>query len=68
LPPLKRLGIPDKFAEHYGSQAKLMEDFRFDAKGIDASGPQGFWRSCVGEQRSQFLARRGARAGRCLRA
>jgi transketolase len=37
LPPLKRLGIPDKFAEHYGSQAKLMEDFRFDAKGIDAA-------------------------------
>lgn len=37
LPPVKRLGIPDKFAEHYGSQAKLMEDFRFDAKGIDAA-------------------------------
>ena len=37
LPPVKRLGIPDKFAEHYGSQAKLMEDFRFDAKGIDAT-------------------------------
>ena len=37
LPPLKRLGIPDKFAEHYGSQAKLMEEFRFDAKGIDAT-------------------------------
>ncbi|MBI2739923.1 MAG: transketolase [Rhodospirillales bacterium] len=37
LPPLKRLGIPDKFADHYGSQAKLMEDFRFDAKGIDAT-------------------------------
>jgi len=37
LPPLKRLGIPDRFAEHYGSQAKLMENFRFDAKGIDAT-------------------------------
>jgi transketolase len=37
LPPLKRLGIPDKFADHYGSQAKLMEEFRFDAKGIDAT-------------------------------
>ena len=37
LPPVKRLGIPDKFAEHYGSQAKLMEDFKFDAKGIDAT-------------------------------
>ena len=35
LPPVKRLGIPDKFADHYGSQAKLMEEFRFDAKGID---------------------------------
>jgi transketolase len=37
LPPVKRLGIPDKFAEHYGSQAKLMESFGFDAKGIDAA-------------------------------
>ena len=37
LPPVKRLGIPDKFAEHYGSQAKLMENFGFDAKGIDAT-------------------------------
>src|SRR5215216_1607805 len=37
LPSVKRLGIPDKFAEHYGSQAKLMEEFRFDAKGIDAT-------------------------------
>jgi transketolase len=37
LPPVKRLGIPDKFAERYGSQAKLMEDFKFDAKGIDAT-------------------------------
>ena len=37
LPPLKRLGIPDKFAEHYGSQQKLMEDCRFDAKSIDAA-------------------------------
>ena len=35
LPPLKRLGIPDKFAEHYGSQQKLMEDCGFDAKSID---------------------------------
>ena len=37
LPPLKRLGIPDKFAEHYGSQQKLMEDCRIDAKSIDAA-------------------------------
>jgi transketolase len=35
LPPVKRLGIPDKFAEHYGSQQKLMEDCHFDAKSID---------------------------------
>ena len=37
LAEMKRLGIPDKFAEHYGSQAKLMEEFRFDAKGIDTT-------------------------------
>lgn len=37
LPPLKRLGIPDRFSAHYGSQQKLMEDCRFDAKSIDAA-------------------------------
>ena len=37
LPPVKRLGIPDHFAEHYGSQAKLMEHFKFDAKSIEAT-------------------------------
>ena len=37
MPPIKRLGIPDRFSERYGSQAKLMEAFGFDSKGIDAS-------------------------------
>lgn len=36
-PPLKRLGTPDRFSEHYGSQAKLMEAFGYDAKGIEAT-------------------------------
>ncbi|WP_421999471.1 transketolase family protein [Reyranella sp.] len=34
MPPVKRLGIPDRFAEHYGSQQKLMEHFGFDARSI----------------------------------
>ncbi|CAN5885156.1 transketolase C-terminal domain-containing protein [soil metagenome] len=34
LPPVKRLGIPDRFAHHYGSQQKLMEDCQIDAKSI----------------------------------
>jgi transketolase len=37
LPPVKRLGIPDRFAEHYGSQQKLMEDCRIDDKSIGAA-------------------------------
>jgi transketolase len=37
LPPVKRLGIPDRFAEHYGSQAKLMEHFKFDDKNVGAT-------------------------------
>lgn len=36
-PPVKRMGIPDKFSEYYGSQAKQMEAFGFDAKGIVAT-------------------------------
>jgi transketolase len=34
LPPVKRLGIPDRFADHYGSQAKLMAHFKFDDASI----------------------------------
>jgi transketolase len=34
LPPVKRLGIPDRFSEHYGSQQALMEFCRIDAKSI----------------------------------
>jgi transketolase len=34
LPPVKRLGIPDRFSERYGSQQALMEDCRIDAKSI----------------------------------
>ena len=37
LPPLKRLGIPDRFSARYGSQQKLMEDCRFDARNIEAA-------------------------------
>jgi deoxyxylulose-5-phosphate synthase len=34
LPPLRRLGIPDRFSAHYGSQQALMEDCKIDAASI----------------------------------
>jgi len=34
LPPVKRLGIPDRFSAHYGSQNALMKDCNIDAEGI----------------------------------
>jgi len=34
LPRVKRLGIPDRFANHYGSQAALLAHFGLDAAGI----------------------------------
>lgn len=34
LPPLKRLGIPDRFSAHYGSQQALMADCAIHAEGI----------------------------------
>jgi len=34
LPPVKRLGIPDRFSAHYGSQQLLMEHCQIDAAGI----------------------------------
>ena len=37
LPPLKRLGIPDRFSAHYGSQQALMEDCKIDADGIGST-------------------------------
>ena len=37
LPPVKRLGIPDRFSAHYGSQAQLMKDCNIDADGIAAA-------------------------------
>jgi transketolase len=37
LPPVKRVGIPDRFSEHYGSQQALMANFGIDAKGIGAT-------------------------------
>lgn len=33
-PPVKRLGIPDRFSARYGSQQALMKDCGFDAAGI----------------------------------
>jgi transketolase len=41
LPPLRRLGIPDRFSAHYGSRQALMKDCNIDAEGIAAtrSGP-----------------------------
>ncbi|MFZ5780998.1 MAG: transketolase family protein [Pseudomonadota bacterium] len=37
LPPVKRLGIPDTFADRYGNQQKLMEHFAIHAQGIEAA-------------------------------
>jgi len=37
LPPVKRLGIPDRFSVHYGSQQALMEDCSIHAEGIGAA-------------------------------
>lgn len=34
LPPVRRLGIPDRFSEHYGSQAALMKACNIHAEGI----------------------------------
>jgi transketolase len=34
LPPVRRLGIPDRFSVHYGSQQALMEDCAIHAEGI----------------------------------
>src|SRR6195256_1858151 len=38
LPPVKRLGIPDRFSAHYGSQQALMEDCNIDAGSIASTG------------------------------
>jgi transketolase len=37
LPPVKRLGIPDRFSNHYGSQQALMASLGIDANGIGAT-------------------------------
>ncbi|MBV8189943.1 MAG: transketolase [Alphaproteobacteria bacterium] len=37
LPPVKRLGIPDRFSDRYGSQQALMASLGFDANGISAA-------------------------------
>ena len=37
LPPLRRLGIPDRFSAHYGSQQALMEDCKIDAASIGST-------------------------------
>ncbi|MBQ36789.1 MAG: transketolase [Gemmatimonadaceae bacterium] len=37
MPKLRRLGIPDRFSENYGSQADLMGACGFDAEGIQAT-------------------------------
>jgi transketolase len=37
LPPVRRLGIPDRFSVHYGSQQALMEDCAIHAEGIGAA-------------------------------
>jgi transketolase len=42
LPPVRRLGIPDRFSDHYGSQQGLMAHFGIDAKAIAATVQAAF--------------------------
>jgi transketolase len=42
LPPVRRLGIPDRFSDHYGSQQELMAHFGIDAKAIIATVQAAF--------------------------
>ncbi len=37
IPKVRRLGIPDRFSEHYGNQEKLMGKVGIDAAGIEAA-------------------------------
>lgn len=37
LKPMLRLGLPDRFTHHYGSQESLLKHYRLDAEGISAA-------------------------------
>jgi transketolase len=37
LKPVLRLGLPDRFTHHYGSQESLLKHYRLDAEGISAA-------------------------------
>jgi transketolase len=45
MPPVRRLGIGDKFARHYGSQQKLMDVWDINAHGIARAVTDGLART-----------------------
>ena len=45
LPPVRRLGIGDEFAKHYGSQQKLMDVWGINAQGIAGAVTDGLARA-----------------------
>ena len=45
MPPVRRLGIGDKFADHYGNQQKLMDAWGINAHGIAAAVADGLARA-----------------------
>jgi transketolase len=45
MPPVRRLGIGDKFADHYGNQQKLMDAWGINASGIAAAVTDGLARA-----------------------
>jgi transketolase len=47
MPTLKRIGIPDTFAEGYGSQATLMEKYGITADGICAAVISGLHKESI---------------------
>ena len=45
VPPVRRLGIGDEFAQHYGNQQKLMDVWGINADGIVGAVTQGLARA-----------------------
>jgi hypothetical protein len=45
MPPVRRLGIGDEFAKHYGNQQKLMDVWGINPDGIAAAVTGGLGRA-----------------------
>jgi transketolase len=45
MPPVRRLGIRDKFATHYGNQKELMDDCDLNSQGIAGAVTEGLARA-----------------------